>query len=128
MTAHAPRLYYRHVREGHLGYLVQQDGRDFIKYDRNGDDVLRVFKPGEWIAESEPRPLSDVAIARIAYEADRELCRAFGIMPTTASKPWISLLDDERISFMKHGPPTATRQGLYLTILAYMRALSDGKA
>lgn len=116
------RLYYRHVREGHLGYLVQQDGRDFIQYDRVGEPVLRVFKAQDWIAEHEPRPISEVAVARIAYEADMELCRALGEAPT-ARKPWLSLKDDERIAFMHDGPPTSTRQGLYLVIKAYMRSV-----
>jgi hypothetical protein len=115
-----PRLYYRHTRTGDLGYLVQKDGRDFIAYDRAGDPILKVFKHGDWIAEAEPRPLSAVAIARVAYDADAALCIALGL---PKQKPWLSLLDDERIQFMQHGPPSAVRQGLYLVITAYARGL-----
>ena len=119
MTAPATqRLYYRHVREGHLGYLVQKDGRDYIQFDRVGEPVLRHFKHGDWIAEAEARPLSDVAVARIAYEADRAYCRALG-MPQV--KEWLNLLDDERVAFLQNGPPGGVRQGLYLSIVAYVR-------
>lgn len=114
----SPRLYYRHVRDGSLGYLVQKDGRDFIQFDRVGEPVLKVFKHDDWIAEAEPRPLSDVAVARIAYEADRAYCRALG-MPNV--KDWLNLLDDERVAFMHNGPPSAVRQGLYHVIHAYVR-------
>lgn len=119
-AAAQPRLYYRHVTQGHLGYLVQKDGRDYIQFDRVGEPVLRHFKHEEWIAEAEPRPLSDIAIARIAYEADRALCRALG-MPQT--KDWLNLHDDERVSFLHNGPPSAVRQGLWLAIHAYVRGL-----
>ena len=121
MTPATPRLYYRHTRDGTLGYLVQKDGRDFIAFDRAGEPVLKVFKHTDWIAEAEPRPLSDIAVTRIAFEADRELCRALG-MPQ--QKLWLNLHDDERIAFMQNGPSGAVRQGLYLVVAAYVRGLA----
>lgn len=122
--ASGQRLYYRHVREGHLGFLVQKEGRDYIQFDRVGDPVLRVFKHDDWIAEAEPRPLSEVAIAKIAYEADAALCQALGL---GKQKIWLNLHDEERVGFMRNGPPSSVRQGLYLVIHAYVRGLQAPK-
>lgn len=118
----ATRLYYRHVREGHLGYLVRDNGQDYIQFDRGaGDPVLRIFRPQDWIAENEPRPLSDVMKTRIAYAADQELCRALS-QPGQALIPWLSLGDDARIAFMRKGPAGPIRQALYCAIMAQLNS------
>lgn len=98
---------------------MQQDGRDYIQFDRVGEPILRVFRPDDWIPEHEPRPLSDVAKARIAYEADREYRRALG-EPVTV--PWLSLGDEARVDFMHNGPVGEARRGLYRAVMGFLSA------
>ena len=120
-TPDAQRSYYRHIESGEKGYRVSRDGRDFIKIDRPGDPVERVFRAADWLPEIEVRPMPPMALARIAWAADRELRTALGIL---GGKDWINLPERERIAWMQEGPSEPPRRALYDAIMGELRAMN----
>jgi len=117
------KQYYRHALTGDLGYLVSRDGRDFIRFDRPLDPTETLFRPERWLPEVEPRPLTTMQVAKIAFEADKYLCAALG-MPEKSKAPWINLRDDERILWLHTGPTEPVRQQLYLAIASALQELT----
>ena len=115
--------FYRHVTSGETGHLVSREGRDFIKINRPGDAVERVFRAGDWLPEVEYRPLSPMVLARIAWAADRELRTGLGIL---GGKDWLNVPERERVAWMQNGPDEPVRRKLYDAIMAVVRGLGDG--
>jgi hypothetical protein len=114
------RVYLRHAQSGELGWLVRRAGKSVVRLDRPNQEVTRRYVQSEWLAEETQRPLAPIHAARIAFEADRALCREVGL-PLHAKREWGSLRDGERQLFIKAGPkdPPARAQ-LYAAIMGAM--------
>ena len=93
------REYYRHVQTGDLGYLLDPQT---MCLDRVPPVVVD-YREGEWKKEPGPEPLIDRQIGRIAFAADRELCRAIGQF-AKARRDWNALGEEEQIYFSANGP------------------------
>lgn len=120
------RTYYRHVRTGDLGYLVNREGRDYIRMDRPGDVVERIFRVDDWLPETERRPLTPMAVAKVAFEADRALCVALGLHGD-GGKVWANLPEMERVAWMQQGPPTRelSRLKLWRAVVGQLEELTQ---
>lgn len=118
----AQRVYYRHNQTGDRGYLVRREGRDAIRRDRpNIDDYT--FQLGDWNKEVvEAKRFTEVQIAIIQFEADKKLCWALGL-PALGKREWIDLTEKARLDWMKEGPKTPERAGLYKLVGEYLRSL-----
>jgi hypothetical protein len=97
------REWFRHARDGQLGWKVRRDGRDCIKLDRVAQEIIQPFRDGDWIAEVEHRPLNKWQIFKVAFEADKELCRVLGLIHES-KREWLNLRDEERQDWMDWGP------------------------
>ena len=75
-----------------------------IRLDRPTQLIERVYRPNDWIPEDEPRPLRQMHVAHIAFEADRHLCRYLGLIDESRVD-WTLLRDEDRIKFAENGPP-----------------------
>ena len=124
-VAEPARSYYRHRQDGNLGYLVQRQGRLYVRLDRPGDPAERPFHDAEWIAEEEVRPLTRMQVARVAFEADKMLCISFGLHKEGRAE-WMNLRDDDRIAFMQEGPKDPKRSELWSVIIETLRPLTKG--
>lgn len=103
MNASENKPYYRHRLTGDRGYLLERDGKPYIRLDRPAEIIERLFVPGEWIEEFELRNFTEVQMATVAFEADKKLCLYLGL-PTESSAVWLNMPEQKRISFMREGP------------------------
>lgn len=120
------RIYYRHATTGDRGYLVKRFGADHIKYDRVGPDQTMPFRPEDWNEETARRAFQEHEVAKVAFAADKELCRALGKV-REANRNWLDVPEAERIRFVTSGPlvpPRHLRARLYRAIVEVMK--SDG--
>jgi hypothetical protein len=101
--AKAQREYVRNVTTGELGWFVRRDGKRMVKLDRPNQEILRRHIENEWVEEDPSRPMSDIHVSRIAFEADRELCRTLGLH-LHAKREWAKLTEPERKMFLGDGP------------------------
>src|SRR6476646_6409785 len=116
----AHRELYRSAQTGELGYLVRRGGLSMMRLDNPRQEVLRRYAPGEWLAEVVQRPLAAIHAARVAFEADRALCRELGLH-AHAKREWGKLRDGERQMYMTNGPRTPpARVALYASVMAAM--------
>ncbi len=99
----ATRTYLRHAQTGELGWLVRRGGVSVVKLDRPNQEITKRYVQSDWVAEETQRPLAPIHAARIAFEADRELCRVIGL-PLHAKRTWGELREGERQLFLKAGP------------------------
>lgn len=97
------RVFY-HRTTGDRGFMVQVDGEDRIQYDRGGHVETVKYKPEQWEAREDERPLTPHQIGRLAYEWDLSVCKVAGVGPRLR-KPWIDLKDGERSAWTANGPP-----------------------
>lgn len=120
------RTWYSHAVSGDRGYLCRRTGRDMIRLDRPNDPhAIMPFNPQQWIVDREHRPLTAMASTRIAYEADRLLCRALGDHGR-AKKEWNMCTERIRLLWMREGPSKPEiRRTLYLAIRDALRPLED---
>lgn len=100
------RSYVRHAQNGELGYLVEREGRQTVKLDNAGQEILRPYVPGDWVPETVRRQLMPMAVARVAFEADKALCRELGLHQL-AIRSWDKLKDGQRQDFAARGPGKA---------------------
>ena len=94
----------RHSRTGELGWLVRRSGQQMVKRDLPNQDVIVKYISGDWIDEVPQRPLAKMQIIRIAFEADKELCRSLGGLQAHSRRSWEKMNEHEREVFAKHGP------------------------
>lgn len=113
------REWYRNLTSGDRGY---REG-DEMFLDRV-PPVQVTYNEGEWAKEPGPSAMTERQIGRIAFIADRELCRMLGDH-AKARREWLSLGEEEQLHWSKNGPaaPELRRQ-LFASII---EALS-GKA
>jgi hypothetical protein len=118
--AKAARVYLRNVQTGELGWLVRRGGEPCVKLDRANQDITRKYVKSEWQAEEAQRPLAAIHAARVAFEADKALCREIGL-PAHAKRDWHALRDGERQMFCGKGPKEpAIRVQLFNAIMGAM--------
>lgn len=118
------RQWYRSATTGQLGWKVTRGKNLYIKLDRPGQDIEQLWREGDWIAEKERRPLTKWQIAKVAFEADRELCRVLGLV-AASKREWHSMKEELRQDWMRQGPPgtkaeAVMRQALYDTIMDHL--------
>ena len=87
------RRWYTHVQTGDRGYLVRRDGKDAIRKDVPGQELISKLSD-HWQADHSARPLSPSQLASVAYAADQELCRVLGLH--SKLKKWIDLHERDR--------------------------------
>jgi hypothetical protein len=100
----AERTWMRHVQTNELGYLVKRSGAEYVKYNRESEDIAVPYKPGEWVPDVDRRPLTGAQVAQIAHAADRELCKSLG-MHKEAKLEWQSIRDTQRAAMIEGKPP-----------------------
>lgn len=113
------RRYFRSVTTGDRAYLVEKDGKTCIQLDRPNEEIIRPFHESQWIEEKGDLPLAIGQVAQVAFEADRKLCQFLGLHDKSR-KEWASLLDKQRIAWMKEGPAEPMRQRLWDAIMGAM--------
>lgn len=100
------KIWYRHRMDGQRGFLVERDGKHFIKLDRPNEEILKPWSEStkrQWIPDVEARGLQPAQIGRIAFEADKQLCLEMGDHDR-ARREWPSLPDRVRQAFIERGP------------------------
>lgn len=118
----AAKEWFRNNASGQMGYKV---GADRIKDDRP-EGAERRFKPEEWTAIAEHRPLAPAHLAEICFNADANLSFYLGIRDG-ARKQWLDLTAEQKHRWMTEGPPTENkwRVRLYKAIQANMKGLVE---
>jgi hypothetical protein len=112
------REHVRNTQTGELGWFVRRSGKQVVRLDRPNQEVTRRYVESEWVAEDVSRPLAPIHIARVAFAADCELCRALGL-PLHAKREWGKLSEGERKMFIEKGPERpAARAALFKSIMA----------
>lgn len=114
------RRWYRRRTDGQLGYMVERHGREMIKLDRPKDDAVEPFNSQLWEPTSSERPITRQQVARIAFDADRALCKMLALHGE-ARKDWLDLSDPQRLAWIAEGPPAnpPLRRAFYQHILAF---------
>lgn len=120
MSADEDRQYYRHVQEGQRGYLVERDGKKYIRLDRPNEVMERIFREHEWQLDREARPLNQHQVGRVAFEADKAACIALG-EHDDSRREWASLTESKRLAWMASGPPPGPRKELFDAIMRWSR-------
>lgn len=110
------RVYYRDARSGDLGWMVRRQGQDMILLDRPNQELLRLYRPTDFVKDVSKRDLSALQMARVAFEADKWL-RYFQGEPMALKDDWLDLREDDRIRFTNEGPVSAKRAKLYRAVL-----------
>lgn len=116
------KIWYRHVVSGELGYLVEREGVEMIRLNRPNEEIYRPLRTGEWTIDRDVRPLTKHQLVRIAWAADRELCRHLGLDDHGRTQ-WIDLPEEKRLAWAAgEGIKPPIRRKLRNAIL---RALKD---
>jgi hypothetical protein len=114
------RVYYRHNQTGDRGFLVTREGREAIRRDRPAIDDY-TFELKDWNKEApETARYSDLQIAMVQFEADRKLCWAIGLADLS-KREWVDMTEKQRLAWLKTGPASPTRAGLYKAIGEHLR-------
>lgn len=117
----AARQLVRSAQTGELGYLVRRGGASMVRLDNPNQEVLRRYTQADWLPEDTQRPLAPLHAARIAFEADKALCRELG-MRAHSMRDWGKLRDGERQMFTTSGPKSPpARVTLYKSVMAAMK-------
>ena len=120
------RRYFRNKRTGDRAYLVERDGKTYMRLDRSLEEILKPYNGSTqsmWEADGEWRPLNRVAIAQICFEADKVLIRALGDFEHS-KKEWLSLRPHQRQIWMDGGLRNPARRALWEAIQAAMEPLA----
>jgi hypothetical protein len=120
--APSERVWFRSTKSGNRGYLVKRDGKDMIHLDVNNDYHV-VPMSSEWQPDRVAAKMSPMQRAQVAYAADCELRKYTGERDGR-HREWNTMLDEDRISFMDHGPAKASRIRVQLW-KAIMETISD---
>lgn len=86
---------------------------------------VRDYRPGDWMQDQPPATLSLVQASKVAYEADRELCKFIGLHDQ-GKKEWLDLHEEHRIIFMNEGPESPPlRVEMYAAIMDVLRRYAE---
>lgn len=122
------REWFTHSKEGHRGWKVLRGGRPHIKMDNPAFDHVIVFREQDWRPETDHRPLTRWAIAKVSFEADKALCVALGLI-ALSKREWIDQREEARQAWIDGGP-TGTRpedkirRGLWARVMAELEPLA----
>lgn len=116
----AERSYYRSNADGQRGFLVRRGGKDMIRYDRPGEEILRPYHESLWKVDADVRPMSIGQAAEIAHVADQKLCYFLG-EHKAAKLAWSAMKDEDRRLFIQKGPPGDARQAVYRAVLGALQ-------
>jgi hypothetical protein len=105
------RVWYAHRTTGERAYLVLRDGREWMHLDRP-TEALRAFT-GDWVRDTEFRPIAIGQLAQVAYVAHQELCRVVGDHGQT-QKAWVALSDAERRPWLDGTGPAEPKEARLL--------------
>lgn len=120
----------RNARTGELGWLVRRSGQSMVRLDRPNQEILSRYVASDWLPEAPQRPLARAQLARVAFEADRELCRSLGAH-AHALRTWQRMDDHARKVWTEKGPSekSGPRVALYKAIMEglepYTRAVAQ---
>jgi hypothetical protein len=119
VMAKREKEYYRHSERGDLGWLVEKEGHLMIQLDRPGEQLV-AYSPQMWVLDTHVAHLSRLQIATVAYAADMQLAYHTGV---GKRKEWLNLTEDQRIEWMRNGPPVAhvLRRRVYLAVLEALK-------
>lgn len=99
----AQRELVRSAATGELGWLVRRSGESMVRLDRPNQEILRRYVSAEWLPEVPQRPLARAQLARVAFEADRELCRSLGAY-AHSMRTWQRMDEHQRKVWSEKGP------------------------
>ena len=112
------RKWYVHRDTGQRGYMVMEDGVEYIKLDRGQYSSSEPYHANRWTEESEPeRQCSGAQLARVLHAADVELCRVIGDYDA-GSREWLSLSQEARKEWWEK-PPKGRR--IRARVWAYLK-------
>ena len=97
------RCWVTHVQSGEKGWIVRRVGRVCVKLNRPSCDSTRPYRAVDWKPDLAHRPLSKIQIARIAFEADRQLLHEIGER-VKSRRSWNALNEKQRSAWMDKGP------------------------
>lgn len=115
----------RHTQTGDAGFLEEHDGELTVRYDQGPDSRVVTYKEGDWEPEEEHRPYKRVAVAALAYAADRDLCDLIG-RPDPGRRSYVSLSQVKQAEWAKRGPEGVLRQRMFQAIMGVLGDLCDG--
>lgn len=123
--AESERIWYRDIQKGDLGYLVRRNGKTMVRLDRPMEDLVRPFRKNVWQADKEHRPITRHQVAKVAFEADKALCKVLGLHDK-ARREWQDLPEDMRIAWVEKGPEdrlerTRVYRGMMAALSPYMK-------
>lgn len=111
----------RVIRDDGLLGRKTKDGQQVV----TDEGSTERFDPKRWKVVLPPHRREKADLVRIAFEADRELCRLLGLNDK-AAKDWQSLSADERSRWILVGPTEPpVRRRLYLATLAALEPLRE---
>jgi hypothetical protein len=99
-------MWLRNNTTGERGTLVEHDGKQYVKLDRNAQEILLPYIHStkvQWEEDSSRAVITDMQAARVAHAADVAFCAVHGRYGHKA-KQWESMSDAEKISWSKDGP------------------------
>lgn len=99
------RRWFRHHQTGDLGFLIEKDGKPFIRLDRSGQAIDKPYSEdsNRWVEESLDRPFTLAQVSKVAFALDVAVCELIGLH-VESKRQWIGLKDHERIAFIQDGP------------------------
>lgn len=97
------REWYSHRDTGERGYLVRRDGLDVIRENKTQYEVIHKLDHN-WKEDKGHRPLNMAQLARVAFIADRELCKAIGLHDV-ARREWEFLSEADRSEWIRGKGP-----------------------
>lgn len=112
MTA---KYWVEHVVNGSVGWMVDAEdyerpvmppfaGKSVVRLDRPNQVLTKPYHHGQWRPRATAHPLSEIAKAKIAHAALRELAFAMGDH-VKGRLEFISIMPEEkRINYAKRGP------------------------
>lgn len=117
----------RNTRTGELGWLVRRSGQSMVRLDRPNQEILHRYVESDWLPEVPRRPLARAHLARVALEADRELCRALG-NHDGALRTWQRMDEYARKKWVEKGPAgNSARMALYAAIMGALEPYTRGE-
>lgn len=109
---------------GDRGTVVEKNGLQFVRLDRGPSSPEVPYRPLDWHEEVDNPPLSRHQLARVAFQADRQLLYFLGKY-SKAKRQWEALTDEEKIAWAKSGPATdETRKKMFESIMSVLDHLT----
>lgn len=117
------RIWFRRGLDGQLGYLVRRGGKQMIRLDRPGEEIIKPLNG--WVEDKEHRPMVRMQAAMIAKSADEQLCKMLGLHDKRR-RTWDDLTEEQKFLWANEGPQdpparAAVWDGIMRALEPYMR-------